>query len=176
MGAACSLTSHLQRLSGGKFCSACLWLQRLSLLRAGTRLIMVLILFSSDLPAAPVSSLAGFCLFGWAAVAGLKPPFWLRKHIDILFHGGAFDGSDMASSPDKGDQATTAGHLANQTLGTGQGRRLRGQGLSEPVHRRGGTLSASLPASAVGAAGRPCFLLQFPAGIRLGGLKAHTAP
>lgn len=86
VGAACSLTSHLQCLSGGKFCSACLWLQRLSLLWAGTRLIMVLILLSCNLPAAPVFQFTGFCLFAWAALAKLKPPFWLRKHIDILPH------------------------------------------------------------------------------------------
>lgn len=37
-----------------------------------------------DLPAAPSFPLTGFCLFAWAALAELKPPFWLRKHIDIL--------------------------------------------------------------------------------------------
>lgn len=45
---------------------------------------MVLVLLSCDLPAAPSFPLTGFCLFAWAALAELKPPFWLRKHIDIL--------------------------------------------------------------------------------------------
>lgn len=93
---------------------------------------MVLILLC-DLPAAPILPLTGFCLFAWAALAKLKPPFWLRKHIDILPHGGAFDGSDVASSPDKGDRATAAGHLVKQTLGVRQGSRRRGKGLPKPA-------------------------------------------
>lgn len=85
---------------------------------------MVLILLC-DLPAAPIFQLTGFCLFAWAVLAKFKPPFWLRKHIDILPHRGSFDGSDMTSSSDKGDQVAAAGHLVNQALGVGQGRRPR---------------------------------------------------
>lgn len=122
--------------------------------RVGTRAIMVLILLLCDLLAASISPLTGACLLARVALAKLKPPFWLRKHIDILSQRGSFDASDIASSPDNGDRALWRG-----TCESDFGPRNRPhfpEEAEDTVGLSGGTLGSS---SEMQASRQGCFLL-----------------